>query len=158
MKTQESVDQGERNKALEYDLQATQVRISETNKLIESRSYEINQKSVQLADTEKEIARMKELNAQQNVEILALRRDVDRISSDCHDLRRNIETTEGMNVNVNGQIRSVEVQIKDKEENLYACKKDIENLTYTNTNMRTDLTDYLAEKEALERHSRILLG
>ena len=41
---------------------------------------------------------------------------------------------------------------------MYAVKKDIENLTYSNTNMRNDLTDYLAEKEALERHSRILLG
>jgi hypothetical protein len=41
---------------------------------------------------------------------------------------------------------------------LYAVKKDIENLTYSNTNMRADLNDYLAEKEALERHSRILLG
>jgi len=63
-----------------------------------------------------------------------------------------------MNVNVNGQIRSCEVQLKDKEENLYGVKKDIEHLTYTNGNMRTDLTDYLSEKEALERHSRILLG
>jgi len=41
---------------------------------------------------------------------------------------------------------------------LYGVKKDIENLTYSNTNMRADLNDYLAEKEALERHSRILLG
>ena len=41
---------------------------------------------------------------------------------------------------------------------MYAVKKDIENLTYSNTNMRADLNDYLAEKEALERHSRILLG
>lgn len=48
--------------------------------------------------------------------------------------------------------------IKDKEENLYAVKKDIENLTYSNTNMRGDLNDYMSEKEALERHSRILLG
>lgn len=37
-------------------------------------------------------------------------------------------------------------------------KKDIENQQYVNTNMRSDLNDYLAEKEALERHSRILLG
>jgi hypothetical protein len=41
---------------------------------------------------------------------------------------------------------------------LYGIKKDIENNQYTNTNMRGDLNDYLAEKEALERHSRILLG
>ena len=37
-------------------------------------------------------------------------------------------------------------------------KKDIENQQFTNSSMRNDLNDYLAEKEALERHSRILLG
>jgi len=42
MKTRESVDQCERLKALEYDLQKTSVRISETNSIIESRSYDIN--------------------------------------------------------------------------------------------------------------------
>lgn len=52
----------------------------------------------------------------------------------------------------------MDIQAKDKEENLYAVKKDIENQQYTNSNMRADLNDYLAEKDALERHSRILLG
>jgi len=87
-----------------------------------------------------------------------LRRDVDRVSADCYDLRKNIEGQECRNVDLGGQVRSQDVQIKDKEENLYGAKKDIENLSYTNTNMRNDLTDYLSEKEALERHSRILLG
>ena len=50
------------------------------------------------------------------------------------------------------------MRAKEREDNLYACKKDIENQQYVNTNLRTDLNDYLAEKEALERHSRILLG
>jgi hypothetical protein len=31
-------------------------------------------------------------------------------------------------------------------------------MSYTNGNMRGDLNDYMQEKEALERHSRILLG
>jgi len=37
------------------------------------------------------------MNSQQNVEIVALRRDVDRVSSDCYDLRKNIEGTECRN-------------------------------------------------------------
>ena len=61
-------------------------------------------------------------------------------------------------MNLGGNIRSSEININDREENLYGCKKDIEHLSYTNQNMRTDLNDYLAEKEAMERHSRILLG
>jgi len=52
----------------------------------------------------------------------------------------------------------MDIQIKEKEDNLFGVRKDIDNQQYTNTNMRSDLNDYLAEKEALDRHSRILLG
>ena len=145
-------------KALEFDLQKTLLRIDETNKIIESRSYDIRNKATNLQDHEREIARIKELNGQQNVEIVALRRDVDRVSSDCYDLRKNIEGTEARNCDLGGQIRSLDIQNKEREDGLYAVRKDIENMNYTNGNMRGDLNDYMAEKEALERHSRILLG
>jgi regulator of replication initiation timing len=158
MKTKESLDQHDRSKALEYDLQKTLIRIEETNKAVEARSFEIRNQNVSLQDNEKEVARLRELNANQNAEIVALRRDVDRVSADCYDYRKNIEATEARNVDLAGKIRSVEIRCKEKEDNLYGCKKDIENQQYTNTNMRNDLNDYLAEKEALERHSRILLG
>jgi len=62
MKTKESIDQNDRAKALEYDLQKTSIRIAETEKVIEGRSYDINVKSTQLHDNEKEIARVKDLN------------------------------------------------------------------------------------------------
>lgn len=89
---------------------------------------------------------------------MALRRDVDRVSADCYDYRKNIESTDARNVDLAGKIRSVEIRSKEKEDGLYGVKKDIENQQYTNGNMRGDLNDYLAEKEALDRHSRILLG
>lgn len=55
MKTKESLDQHDRMKALEYDLQKTTVRIDETNKNVESRSFEIRNKSTTLGDNENEI-------------------------------------------------------------------------------------------------------
>ena len=157
-KHHESLNQCDRMKALEFDLQKTLLRIDETNKIIESRSYDIRNKATNLQDHEREIARIKDLNGQQNVEIVALRRDVDRVSSDCYDLRKNIEGTEARNCDLGGQIRSLDIQNKEREDGLYAVRKDIENMNYTNGNMRGDLNDYMAEKEALERHSRILLG
>jgi len=134
------------------------VRTEEVNKAVESRSFENRQRGQQLEDEEKEIARLRDMNAQQNNEIVALRRDVDRVSVDCYDLRKNIESTEGRNVDMSGKIRTVEIRSKEKEDELYSIKKDTENQQYVNSNMRNDLNDYLAEKEALERHSRILLG
>lgn len=158
MKTKESLDQNDRCKALEYDVQRTLVRIDELNKVIESRSYDIRNKCTQLDDTEREIARVRELNNQNTIECNSLKKDIDRITSDCYDLRKVIESTESHNVDLSAQIRSLDVQIKEKEDGVYVCKKDIENAQYTNKNMRGDLNDYLAEKEALERHSRLLLG
>jgi hypothetical protein len=52
----------------------------------------------------------------------------------------------------------MEINLKEKEDNHYNIRKDIDNQNYTNQNMRSDLNDYMGEKEALERHSRILLG
>jgi chromosome segregation ATPase len=158
MKTKESLDQHDRMKALEYDHQKTVIHIDETNKCVEARAFDIRNKTVSLQDNENEIGRLREINSNQNVEITALRRDVDRVSADCYDYRKNIEQTECRNVDMSGKIRSYEIQNKEKEENLFGCKKDVENQQYTNSNMRNDLNDYLAEKEALERHSRILLG
>jgi chromosome segregation ATPase len=158
MKTKESLDQYDRMKALEYDLQKTLVRIEDLNKAVEARSYEIRNRNSNLDDVEKEIARLRDMNGQQNNEIVALRRDVDRVSADCYDLRKNIENTEGRNVDLSSNIRSLDIRCKEKEDDLYGVRKDIENQQYVNTNMRSDLNDYLAEKEALERHSRILLG
>jgi chromosome segregation ATPase len=158
MKTKESLDQHDRMKGLEYDLQKTVIRIDETNKAVEARTFDIRNKQVSLQDNENEIGRLRDINSNQNVEITALRRDVDRVAADCYDYRKNIDSTEARNVDVSGKIRSYEIQNKEKEDQCYAVKKDIDNQQYTNTNMRNDLNDYLAEKEALERHSRILLG
>jgi len=91
MKTKESLDQVDRQKALEYDLQKTLVRIEDLNKQIEHRSYEIRSRGQNLTDCEREIARLRDINGGQNNEITALRRDIDRVSADCYDLRKNIE-------------------------------------------------------------------
>lgn len=127
MKTKESLDQNDRLKALEFDLQKTLIRIAETEKVVEARNYDIRNKSAQLGDTEKECARVKDLNNQSNVEIVALRKDVDRVSADCYDLRKNIESTEARNVDLGAQVRSQDINIKEKEDNIYAVKKDIEH-------------------------------
>jgi chromosome segregation ATPase len=132
MKGRESMDQSDKTRSMEYDLEKTQVRIAETQRIIESRNYDIRDKQGHLDDVQREIARLKDLNAQQNNEIVALRRDVDRVSSDCYDLRKNIECTEARNMDMAGQQRSLELQIKEREEGQYACRRDIENLQYTN--------------------------
>jgi hypothetical protein len=49
-------------KALEFDLQKTLIRINEIEKIVESRNYDNKNKNVNLNESEREIARMKDLN------------------------------------------------------------------------------------------------
>lgn len=158
MKTKEALDQIDRLKALEFDLQKTIIRNGECEKVVEARSFEIRSRQQQLDDTEKEIARLKDLNNNQALEAGALRKDVDRVSTDCYDLRKHIEGCESKNVDLSGQIRSTDIRIKERDEDLYVVKRDIEGQVVTNSNMRGDMNANMQEKEALERHSRVLLG
>lgn len=109
-------------------------------------------------DTEREIARLKDLNNAQALEAGALRKDVDRVSTDCYDLRKHLEGTEARNVDMGAQARTHEIKIKERDEDLYVVKRDIEGQIVTNSNMRSDMNERMAEKDALERHSRVLLG
>ena len=64
LRTQESLDQNDRLKALDFDLQKTGIRMNELSKIVESRNYDIRNRTVQLDDTDREIARLKDLNSQ----------------------------------------------------------------------------------------------
>lgn len=77
-------------------------------------------------DTEREIARLKDINNSQALEAGALRKDVDRVSTDCYDLRKHIEGAEGKNVDLSNQIRTNEIKLKERDEDLYVVKRDIE--------------------------------
>lgn len=126
MKTKEALDQIDRLKALEYDLQKTIIRNAETEKVVEARSFEIRSRQQQLDDTEREIARLKDLTNGQSLEAQALRKDVDRVSTDCYDLRKHIEGTEARNVDMNGNLRTNDIKNKERDEDLYIVKRDIE--------------------------------
>lgn len=158
MKSKEALDQVDRLKALDYDLQRTLVRNVETEKVCEAKTHEIRSRQQQLDDAEREIARLKDLNNAQSLEAGALRKDVDRVSTDCYDLKKHIEDTEARNVDMGSQIRTIDIKIQEKDEDIFAVKRDIDAQVMTNTNMRADMDAQLQEKDALERHSRVLLG
>lgn len=62
-KVRESSDQTERLKGLDYDLSRVQLRIEDTQKLIDARAYDLRNKQILLEDVQKENARVKDLNA-----------------------------------------------------------------------------------------------
>jgi len=48
------------------------------------------------------------------------------VSTDCYDLRKHIEGTEARNVDMNGNLRTNDIKIKERDEDLYIVKRDIE--------------------------------
>lgn len=54
------------------------------------------------------------------------------------------------------QLRDTELRLKEREEALYACRREVENQRCLQSQNRTCNGDLLAEKEALEKHSHVL--
>lgn len=61
------------------------------------------------------------------------------MSTDCYDLRKHIEDAESKNVDLGTQIRTTDIKIKERDEDLYVVKRDIEAQVVTNSNMRSDM-------------------
>ena len=54
------------------------------------------------------------------------------------------------------QIRDAELRLKEKEEGLFICRRDVECQRALNGQNRRGNEDLLAEKDALERHAQVL--
>ena len=158
VKVKEGGDQNERLKAMDYDLSRQQMRIEDIQKLIDSRSYDLRNKQLLLEDIQKEILRIKDLNGRQNSDGLVLRRDNDKTLADIIELRKEIDYNAARNADVSAQIRDLELRAKDKDEHLYALRKDLDSSKYSLSSLRNGNVELLNEKDALEKHSQVLQG
>ena len=77
-RVREAADQADRLKGLDYDLSRVNLRIDDTQKIIDARSYDLRNKQLLLEDVQKEIARAKDLNARLGSDAALLRRDGDK--------------------------------------------------------------------------------
>ena len=85
-----------------------------------------------------------------------MRRDNERVQSENHDLKREVEFQETRNGDCAIQLREAEMRLKEKEEALFVTRKDSEcqqAIFHQNQRCHEDL---LHEKDALERHAHVL--
>ena len=155
-RTREAGDQSEKLKGLDFDLARTQARIDDTEKLLDIRSADLRTKQLALEDAERELARMRDENNRLTGENGVLRRDNDRVTGENYDLRKEVDFQDGRNADVTVQIRDNEMRLKEKEDNLFASRREIEGLRIQSSQGRTDNTDMLAERDALEKHAGCL--
>jgi chromosome segregation ATPase len=155
-RVREAADQTDRLKGLDYDLSRVHLRIDDTQKVIDARSYDLRNKQLQLEEVQKEIARNKDLNSRINADGAQIRRDADKQAADLYELRKENEFQAARNLDLGAQIRELEARLKDREDTLFIIRKDLEANKHTNATLRGHNVDNLAEKEALEKHAQVL--
>lgn len=155
-RVREAADQSDRLKGLDYDMSRVNLRIDDTQKVIDARSYDLRNKQLLLEDNQKEIARQKDLNARLASEGLLLRRDGDKTSTDNYELRKENEFAAARNLDMAAQARELEARLKDRDDQLFLQRKDLEQSKVTNGALRGQNVDNLAEKDALEKHAQVV--
>lgn len=90
-RVREAADQVDRIKGLDYDMSRVHLRIDDTQKLIDARSYDLRNKQLLLDDLQKEAARSKDLNSRMASDGALLRRDGDKQVTDLYELRKENE-------------------------------------------------------------------
>ena len=84
------------------------------------------------------------------------RRDIDKQLAEIYDIRKEIDYQGARNAELQVQTRDLEFRAKDKEDQLYVMRKDLDSQKYSNSQMRDNNIEMLNEKDALEKHAHIL--
>ena len=113
-------------------------------------------KQILLDDTEKEIIRSKDTNARVSSDNALLRREIDKLMAEVYDIRKELDFQQGRNLDMSAQIRDQELRLKEKDDNLFALRREIDSLKFSNSQMRDSNIELLNEKDALEKHAQVL--
>lgn len=73
-------------------------------------------------------------------------------------MRKEIDYQAARNADVSAQIRELEFRVKDKDDQIYTLRKDVDAQRYQNSSYRDGNVDLLNEKDALEKHAAVLQG
>ena len=90
-RTREACEQSDKLKGLDYEIQRTQARIEDTQKLLDVRSADLRNKQLALEDAERENNRVREQNAKLNGDNACLRRDNEKVAAENYDLRKEVD-------------------------------------------------------------------
>ncbi len=132
------------------------LRIDDTQKVIDARSYDLRNNQLLLDDVQKEIARQRDLNARFSNDGALLRRDTDKQVTDLYELRKENEFQNARNLDMGAQVRELEARLKDREDQLFLQRKDLDGSKTSNAVLRGQNVDYLGEKDALEKHAQVV--
>jgi len=155
-KTREACGQSDQLKGLDTEIHRTQARIEDTTRLVDARSADLRTKQLALEDTERELARVRDLNAKLNADCANMRRSNECTAAENYDLRKEVEFTTGRNADLGVSIRDTECRLKEREDALFVTRKDIDGQRVIAGQASNDNADLSNEMAALEKHSQVL--
>lgn len=109
-----------------------------------------------LEDASRELHRVGDDNNRLAGDNGLLRSDIDRQTQDNYELRKQVEYNEQKNADLGSQARNLEARLREREDQSYALRRDLEASRGENSRLRGSNVDQLAEKEALEKHASVL--
>jgi chromosome segregation ATPase len=155
-KNREACSQSDQLKGLDCEINRTHARIEDTTRLVDARSADLRTKQLALEDTERELARVRDLNANLNADCANLRRSNECTAAENYDLRKEVEFTVGRNGDLAVGIKDTEIKLKEREDALFVTKKDIEGQRVLAGQAGAANADLSNEMTALEKHSSVL--
>ena len=97
--------------------------------------------------------RLKDNNGRVAGDNAMIRREIDKGMAEAYELRKEVDFQASKNGDVAGQIRDLDLRLRDKDDQLNAARRDLDAQKYSNSQMRDNNFELLQEKDALEKHA-----
>jgi hypothetical protein len=56
-----------------------------------------------------------------------VRREIDKAAAEAYEIRKEVDYQQNRNLDLAASIRDMEVRVKDKDDQLYAIRKDLDS-------------------------------
>jgi predicted nucleic acid-binding Zn-ribbon protein len=80
----------------------------------------------------------------------------DRYKQENSDLQKRIDSEGSRNVEINQQIKEIELKIRSREEQIMSMRKELDGARYSNSALLDNNSNLQVEIDALNNHIRVL--
>ena len=152
--SKQQISYGELDREIVRTLESSKI----TDQIIRDRDDAIKQKQGEYDATKRELTSLTKDIVELAEEVQALKNDINVIRNDNIELKQIIDDTIEKNQDLLAYKDKLDQKIGDNEFNIDRTLRDIEVLKLDEKDLRVDYDALILEKEALERHAKILIN
>ena len=155
-KGKDSVELAAKIRALEYEISKSLSRIDDLNRIIDQKTYDLNNKQNLLTEGEAEVAKLKNQASNYRNELDHLKGLEERYRTENADLQKRNDDEGGKNYELSQSIKDTEGKIRQKEDMIMQMRKELEGARYSNSALLDNNSNLQVEIDALNNHIRVL--